>query len=266
MNSIQLTQELENKGFVFDLRAILSPACSAFRKPQVSATMLNRLNYLSRLTGGAVGVVSDMEIMKMKSILKSVSDKLLLVGSHGGEFEDTNNDYSCVVPSESLDSAREEIIKHMSGQKPAYVENKKLSIAIHFGAAPELRGSLYQMLSGVASKLGPRFQVVEGHYCWELKEGKHNNGMSLVTLANRANFLNKTLYFFGSGYLAESTFLTTNLLGGKSVHIGDVNGSTRAQLKLSGVHELEDWLRRVCILRAVPELPKTNINYSSMAA
>lgn len=266
MKNSDENQGIDRSAFIFDLRALFAKSESAFSSPRIDAMTLNRLDYLTNLTGGAVAIISDLEIAKMKAILKTLSDKVYLIGSHGGEFKDRENNYNCAMPSSALDAVRLELSDFIATQKPAYAVNKKLSISAHFGAAPELRRPLYQALSQAALNLGNQFQVIEGHYCWELKESRHNKGFALTSLNSRREFIDKVPFFFGADESAESAFLTIKLLGGKSVLLDSDDRITRANYKMSDVTELDSWIQQLCATQEIPELTRAMPRRRSLAA
>ena len=266
MNNANEISTTGNSAFIFDIRSLLEAAPSAFSPPKINSITLNRLNYLSNNSNGAVAIISDIEVEKMKGLLHSVADNLYLIGSHGGEARGRNRGYLSAKPSTKLQSVRHEIGVFVSKNKPCYIENKKLSIAVHFGPAPELSRTVYEKLSETAALLGNAYQVIEGHFCWELKEAKHNTGMSLSRLFTLPEFAGKKAYLFGTDQTIESAFLITNLAMGNTVFIDKNERSTRAKYRLGNSGELGDWIKRLCITQEVPELGKERASSKSIAA
>lgn len=249
---------IENCSFIFDLKALLIDSTSDFATPKISAVTLNRLDYLGKLTGGAVAIISDREISKMIKILDSVSSNLVLVGSHGGETLLNGKDYSNSQPSETLDSVRAEITEFVISLKPVYLENKKLSIAVHFGAAPDLKHLIYKKLSKICKSLGDGFQLIQGHYFWELKETQHNKGLVISRLLETTEFRHRTAYFFGAHITDEPAFLMTNLRQGTSVYVGEPVTSSRAKFHLSNSNTLKNWIKELCLTQLAPSLLSVN--------
>lgn len=266
MDNTKELATVTNSAFIFDLRALLVTTPSAFAKPKINSATLNRLDYLAGLTDGAVGIISDRELERMKGLLHSVADNLYLIGSHGGEARSRNGNYLSAKSNNALQSVRDDINAFVSEHKPCFIENKKLSIAVHYGPEPGLSRTIYETLSKTAELLGNGYQVVEGHFCWELKEADHNMGSALSRLFTLPEFTGKRAYLFGTDPTVESAFLTTNLANGNTILVGEKERKTRAKYRLANSTELGDWIKRLCITQEVPELSKERSLSKSIAA
>ena len=266
MDNTNEPSTVENSAFVFDIRSLLITTPSAFSTPKISSETLNRLDYLANLTDGAVGIISDREIEKMKGVLHSVANNLYLIGSHGGEARARNGNYLSAKPGDALQNVRNDISSFVKNYKPCYIENKKLGIAVHFGPAPELSRTIYEKLSETAELLGNSYQVIEGHFCWELKEANHNTGTALSRLFTLPEFAGKTTCLFGTDPTIEPAFLATNLAMGNTIFVGEKERNTRAQYRLGNSGELGNWIKRLCITQEVPVFNKERASAKSIAA
>ena len=255
MKNSKESLHIEQAAFIFDLRSILADSPSAFSKPKVKASMLNRINYLSKLNFGAIAIISDREVSKLKEILHSTADSLFLVGSYGGETLSRTGEYRCALPSAKIEAVRAELRAFVEQLKPAYIEEKILSLAVHFGAAPEYSGKIYKKLSEIGESLGNQFQVVEGHFCWELKESVHNKGSAVRKLLEQPEFAGRTPYFFGSELSSESAFLSTKLHNGHAVYVGNKTqqrlANSRADHYITDSNAVDDWLRTLCVTQSI---------------
>ena len=260
------TNRVDNCAFIFDLRSLLIDSGFSVSAPRVSAVTLNRLQQISKLTNGAVGIVSDHEIARMQYMLGDNTNRMNLIGSHGGERRYAGGEYICDVPMKYDQALRDEVTRMCELIRGAEVMHKKLGLIVDFSRGKRYRHVLHEQLSLLCRKYPGDIQIIEGQDHWELKSARHNKGLAVSQLLQNPSFQSRKPYYFGADASAESAYLAINLQSGCSVQIGDVSANSRASHCLTDSMLLKDWMRKICETQRIPKLRKSREAGSSAAA
>lgn len=192
-------------------------------------------------TGGAVALVSGRSIEDIDRLYPDC--RMPLSGQHGVEWRDAAGVH--VAPASDvrrLDQARATLVDTVARHAGLTLEDKGLSLAVHYRQAPQLAAYVHRLARAIQSTLGDDFAVQLGKRVVELKPAGADKGEAVKRLLLLPSFAGRIPVFVGDDVTDEYGFATVNELGGHSVKVG--NGKTMATWRLRDIPELMTWLSR----------------------
>lgn len=191
-----------------------------------------------------VAVVSGRSLADLKT-LSGLSDPIVLVGSHGGEFEtgfaaDLTAEQTALLAQ--LDTALATLISDAPG---AHLERKPLSIAVHVRQAP--RPDAERVLAAVREgpAMWPGVHATAGKEVLELAVQAVDKGSAMTAL--RAAFdRNAIVVFIGDDVTDERAF---EALAPMDVGVKVGPGPTAAQYRVDSVESVRALLALLAALR-----------------
>ncbi|WP_283139001.1 trehalose-phosphatase [Rhizohabitans arisaemae] len=154
-------------GFFFDFDGVLSPIQN---DPATSQPVPGVLNALAQLAERSprVGIVSARQVEFLLTRVGEVPG-LALYGLYGLEHAVVGGEITMNAEAVSWIPAMEELVRDALAELPdtVKVEDKRLSVALHYRTAPELRGTVERWARQKASSLGLGSQT--GRMVVELK-------------------------------------------------------------------------------------------------
>jgi trehalose 6-phosphate phosphatase len=148
------------------------------------------------------------------------------------------------VRADALALARGRLTSIAARYPELLLEDKGLSLALHYRAAPQLEASMHAALRAIETELGSEYVVQPGKLVVELKPAGSDKGVAIAEFMGEAPFRGRTPVFVGDDATDEQGFVIVNELGGHSVKVGD--GATLARWRLPTVRAVERWLARAC--------------------
>jgi trehalose 6-phosphate phosphatase len=209
--------------------------------------LVHLLERLSRATGGAVALISGRSIAQMDRLFDGF--RPAAAGQHGTERRDAAGRISRhELPLDRLVPVRARLAEAEARHPGLLLEDKGLSLALHYRRAPRLGGYAHRLLRGVQRQLGPEYGVQRGKRVVELKPAGRHKGMAVLEFMGEPPFHGRIPVFLGDDDSDEVAFAVVNELGGYSVKVG--RGSTLAHWRLRGVQEVRAWLSHQMPARA----------------
>ena len=123
------------------------------------------------------------------------------------------------------------------------VEDKGMSIAVHYRQAPQFAGEVRRMLGECLVQCGDTFRLQEGKMVVELKPAGQDKGTAIIEFMNEAPFRGRIPVFIGDDITDEHGFVAVNNLGGHSVKVGP--GSSAARWRIPNVTAVRAWLEEI---------------------
>jgi trehalose 6-phosphate phosphatase len=197
---------------------------------------------LHTATDGALALISGRSIANIDSIFGGV--RLPVAGQHGLERRDhrgniTRHD----AISEELQIARDGLDRAVTRHRGLMLEDKGLSLALHYRAAPALASFAHRIVRAIADEVGPDYTVLRGKRVVELKPSGRDKGVAVRDFMSEKPFKGRTPVFVGDDVGDEYGFAVVNELGGHSIKVG--RGTTRARWRLRDVRAVKAWLDRL---------------------
>lgn len=219
----------------------------------VKQELVSLLVDLDQVTGGTVVLVSGRPIADLDSLLKPL--KLRASGLHGLEYRVTRNGQierrgpSPVV----LDPVRPSLASFARSRKGVLIEDKGISLAIHFRRAPECGAEARQAAESACSALGPAFVCLAGKMVYEIKPREAHKGQVIERFLNISSFHNRIPVFVGDDITDEDGFLACNDRGGISIRVGAPEEPTVARFRLRDVEGVQNWLGQILKVAQEPD-------------
>jgi trehalose 6-phosphate phosphatase len=221
----------------------LAPSPSEVR---VGAETRDLLHKLHGATGGAVALISGRSIDDIDRLFPGAA--LPLAGQHGLERRDAFGALTThEVRADALAHARARLTAIATRYPELLLEDKGLSLALHYRAAPQLEERMHAALRAIEAELGAEYVVQPGKLVVELKPAGSDKGVAIGEFMTEVPFRDRTPVFVGDDATDEQGFAMVNELGGHSVKVGD--GATVARWRLPTVRAVEQWLARACAPR-----------------
>jgi trehalose 6-phosphate phosphatase len=220
-----------------DLDGVLAPIVARPEDvvPQAERTQLMR--GLQAALGGRLAVISGRTIADLDRILDGVVPAL--AGVHGLERRGGDGRVWRAEPSKALDRARAAFEPLARDWPGVVIEEKGLSVGVHYRAAPGAEAAVRQAVE----QLTPADDLVAqwGQMVAELRTPGPDKGDALTGFMAEPPFAGARPVFVGDDLTDEHGFAAAAAGGGFGVLVGPER-PTAAQMRLENVEAVYDWL------------------------
>lgn len=199
-----------------------------------------RSHLLSRLLealDGRLAIVSGRSLADIDRILADVHPVVSAV--HGLVIRTIEGVAASTVDPRQLDRARQVLTAFAAADPGLLVEDKDISLALHYRLAPAREHEAVRLVEGLAAELGWEFQP--GRAVAELRPPGPDKGDSVRRLMAMAPFTGATPVFVGDDITDEDGFRGAAELGGFGVIVGE-RLRTGASYRLGDVEAVLSWL------------------------
>ena len=190
---------------------------------------------------GALAIVTGRPVADIDGFLAPL--RLTVSGLHGlvrrrqdGSLAET------ALPPGLLEPVREALGQLAAERTGTMVEDKRLSVALHYRQAPEAEAEAVAAAERLARDSGGRLRLQRGKMVVELLPAGSDKGGAIRALLDEPEFAGRRPVFVGDDVTDEAGFCCVNGLGGIRVRIGV--GPTAAAYALEDVAGLRAWLAR----------------------
>lgn len=188
-------------------------------------------------TGNAVAIVSGRTVAEVDRLL--FPHRLAVAGIHGLERRSARGELKHAAESiDWMDEARHAMERFTESHPGLLLENKGVSLALHYRGRPELENQVQHFVAQL--NLPVTAERLQGRKVVEIKPRRMNKGTAIRAFMSEPPFAGRTPVFAGDDVTDESGFAVVNELDGISVKVGD--GDTAANWSLPGVTNVLDWL------------------------
>lgn len=199
---------------------------------------------LNNASGGAVALISGRSIADIDRLFPGTP--LASAGQHGTERRTSAGVVERhVVLVQHLEWARERLAAAAAGKPGLFVEDKGLSLALHYRRAPRLAGYAHRVARGVLRRVGAQYCLQAGKRVVEIRPTGKDKGVAVLEFMREAPFQGRTPVFIGDDATDEFGFATVNRLRGYSIKVG--RGATVARWRLPNVEAVQQWLRSISV-------------------
>jgi trehalose 6-phosphate phosphatase len=220
-----------------DLDGTLAPIVSRPEDVRAEPRRNGLLRTLQDQLNGRLAVISGRSLGDIDRILDRAV--LAAAGVHGLERRRGDGRVSQAQPSPALEPARA-ALAHLAAAWPGVrIEDKDLSLAVHYRAAP----SAAEAVKAEAAKLAAsgELSLQEGDMVAELLTPGPNKGDAVRTFMAEPPFLGARAVFIGDDLTDEAGFVAVRAMGGLGVLVGS-DRPTAALARLDDVAAVLDWL------------------------
>jgi trehalose 6-phosphate phosphatase len=206
---------------------------------RVEAGLLELLRQLSEATGGAVALVSGRSVEDIDQLFAPLA--FPAAGQHGTERRSAGGRIRRHAPPvEKLGVAAAELVRLTAAHAGLVLENKGMTLALHYRQAPGLRVLAEREMRNIAAGLGDGFELQGGKFVIEIKPSGKDKGSAIAEFIAEAPFAGRRPVFIGDDLTDEPGFDVVNRAGGYSVKVGP--GITQARWHLFDAAAVRRWL------------------------
>jgi trehalose 6-phosphate phosphatase len=197
---------------------------------------------LARLEHGAVAFVSGRTIAELDRLL--APHTFPVAGIHGSERRDSSGTRSAAsADAIALEHVRQALLDLTAEHPGVLIEDKGVSLAMHYRQRPEVSASLAELEARLSSLLPSGYQLMRGNMVLEIKPSSADKGTAIEEFMSEPPFAGRTPVFIGDDVTDEKGFAVVNAMGGISVKVND--GQTIARWRLPDVAAVLGWLDEV---------------------
>jgi trehalose 6-phosphate phosphatase len=187
------------------------------------------LEALRNSLGGALALVSGRPISFLDQIL--APHQFDAAGLHGAQIRMAGEIRSQSQVPGSMREATRELVRFANSQVGIIVEDKRISVAVHWRLAPHLQDEALALMRAIALRMGPEVRLQEGKSVAELVPAGASKGGAIAWLMSQPPYAGRTPVFIGDDVTDEAGFEAVNAMGGLSIRIGE--GDTCATRRLA---------------------------------
>jgi trehalose 6-phosphate phosphatase len=209
---------------------------------RVPPGLVSNLARLHHATGGAVALLSGRRITDLDALFQPL--KLPAAGVHGLERRRADEIVESVTPVGVIAALRDlqpSLAEFVAGHPGLRLEDKGVSLALHYRQAPEFEGAVHNFAERMAAPYADRLRLLPGKMVVELKPHGADKGRAIAEFMAEPPFAGRRPVFIGDDVTDEDGFRAVNALGGLSLRIGDERPSA-AHARLTSVESCRAWL------------------------
>jgi len=205
----------------------------------VDAALLDLIARLYRESGEAMALVSGRAISDLERLLGALH--LPLAGQHGLERRDAAGRLWIHAAPPTAKCAIKEALAPVLARHPGLlVEDKGLTLALHYRQAPHLASYAQRLMDRLANDANAGLEVQRGKCVAEVKPAGIDKGTAVAEYLAESPFKGRRPVFIGDDLNDEHGFAEVNRLGGVSIRVG--KGPSCARFRLRDVAAVRRWL------------------------
>lgn len=205
----------------------------------VERSLLELIGNLHRATGGATALVSGRTISDLENRIGL--PQLPLAGLHGLERRDsTGRLWIHAAPPAAKSAIRDALAPVLAHHPGLFLEDKGLTLALHYRRAPRLAGYVHRLMRRFADWPEQGLELQRGKYVVEIKPAGIDKGTAVVEYLAESPFKGRRPVFIGDDATDEHGFTAVNQGDGVSIKVG--TGISCARYRLPDVDAVHLWL------------------------
>ena len=227
------------QAFFFDVDGTLLEIAATPSGVRVEEALIATIRRLHERTGGAVAFISGRNVADIDALFPGL--RLPIAGQHGLERRDAAGALHHHVP-QGVDWPGLKVRIHtaFSDVEGLLLEDKGLSLAVHFRQQPALEGRVAETLQRLTAGAGDAVKLQPGKCVLEVKPAGRDKGTAIAEFMTEPPFSGRRPVFVGDDTTDEYGFRVVNEMGGDSVKVGD--GTSAARWRLENVQAVHAWL------------------------
>ena len=250
MAAIPCTDNLALSGIALflDVDGTLLEIAARPQAVSVPESLRERLQALSRASGGAVALISGRKIADLDALFAPLA--LPSAGLHGFERRSASGGY-CRLPPPStaaLEFAREAMKQLARAHAGLLVEDKQFALAVHYRDAPQLEDTVVRTMQELAKHVHEDLELQRGKMVVELRPAGATKAHGVAAFLEEAPFVGRVPIFIGDDLTDEPAFELVNQRDGLSAVVSPARPSA-ARARFDDVTSVHDWLEQ---LQAAP--------------
>jgi trehalose 6-phosphate phosphatase len=206
------------------------------------AGLISTLAALRTTSGNALALLSGRRIADLDHIF--VPLVLPAAGIHGVERRRADGHVETMAGG-SVAALRAPLAAFAASERGLLLEDKGLSLALHYRGAPEREDAVRAFARGLLSKAGGNLRLLEGKMVVEFHPSHADKGRAIESFMTETPFRGRRPVFAGDDVTDEDGFRAVARLGGVAICVGEAHPSAAAY-RLPSVAAMHAWLRKAC--------------------
>lgn len=240
--SLKLDHPLTRYALFLDVDGTLLPLVERPDQVHVPLSLLETLNLLRDRFLGALALISGRAVADLDALFEPLV--LPAAGIHGLELR-RSGEHCLRSSSKGLLEPLRPPLKAFAEKTPGLLlEDKGLSLALHYRLAPEREAEAAQRIDALVANTSPHLEVTQGKMVFEVKPSGYNKGTAIDAFMEEPAFRGRKPIFLGDDITDEDGFAVVNRLDGISVKVGGTDLS-RAQYRLPNEAAVHSWLTQL---------------------
>lgn len=228
--------------FFLDIDGTLVDIADTPDRVCVDPRLLDTVRRLDAAAGGALALISGRPVDGVDRLFAPL--RLPVAGQHGAERRDAAGVvHSHPLCGQQMAALRRCVAAWAAAQADVLVEDKGMSLAVHYRQAPQLGDAVQHALRECIERFGDGFRLQPGKMVLEVKPAGKDKGTAIMEFMQEAPFSGRVPVFVGDDVTDEHGFAVVNSLGGHSVKVGP--GPSAARWRMPGVAAVRAWLREL---------------------
>jgi trehalose 6-phosphate phosphatase len=205
----------------------------------VDAALLDLIARLYKASDGAVALISGRALSDLDERLGML--RLPMAGQHGLERRDVAGRlWMHAPPPEAKCAIKAALATALERHPGLLLEDKGLTLALHYRRAPRLAGYAHRMMAQLAAGAGSTLELQKGKRVVELKPAGIDKGTAIGEYLAELPFQGRRPVFIGDDANDEHGFAEINRAGGVSIKVGP--GRSCGRYRLANVAAVRNWL------------------------
>lgn len=230
------------RAFFLDVDGTLLEIAETPSGVRVDAALIDMIRRLHACSGGAVALISGRRVVDIDALFPGL--RLPLAGQHGIERRDAAG----VVRSHPPEGVDWPWLKALvkgtfSTTQGLLVEDKGLTLAVHFRLNPAEEGRVAAALRRIVADAGAALSLQPGKCVMEIKPAGRDKGTAIADFMAEAPFRGRRPVFIGDDVTDEYGFRMVNEMGGDSIKVGA--GDSAARWRVPDVQAVRAWLASI---------------------
>jgi trehalose 6-phosphate phosphatase len=196
------------------------------------------LERLRASLGGALALVSGRPVSFLDEVLAPY--RFDAAGLHGAQIRMDGEIRAQEDVPDSMREATRDLVRFANSNVGVIIEDKRISLALHWRLAPQLKDDALELIRKVAARMGPGVRLQEGKAVAELVPAGASKGNAIAWMMKLPPYAGRLPVFIGDDITDEAGFEAVNALGGLSIRIGD--GETCATHRIASPTRLRSIL------------------------
>jgi len=198
------------------------------------------LRELGERLDGALALVSGRRLADLDALFAPL--RLPAAGQHGAELRRRGELQPVALTRDAALDAIAARVTHIVDERPGVMmEDKGLSIALHWRIAPQYRQELQGLAAALITESGADLELLPVHMGVEFKARAVSKRSAIEWFMREPPFRARSPVFVGDDRTDEDGFVAVLQMGGQAVRVG-YQGSSIAPTRLAAPQAVRDWL------------------------
>ena len=226
--------------FFFDIDGTLLAIATTPAGVKVDRRLKQTLEQLRAATRGAIAFISGRQIAEVDRLFAPL--RLPTAGQHGIERRNAAGVVRrYAAPSRQLAAIKERLAPLAARHPGLLLEEKGLTLAIHYRRTPRLGGHLHRLARQLVNSAAD-LRLQPGKMVLEIIPRGSDKGSTIMEFMSEPPFRGRIPVFLGDDVTDEHGFSAVNALDGYSVKVGP--GRSVACWRLPDVYAVRSWLEQ----------------------